>query len=269
VAGWNASDGKRFGQMDANPAPLAEQLVAAEKRVQDLQARGNKPPPNLIAAEAEVSKAASELESATKSLESAKADQTAKEAEVVRLKEVAAKARPPADIDAKLAEAREIRGKARSETTNRIEAVSRKAEELKLAKDKLIQVQKENPAELIEQTKALIAKLKAAQVRANVVRAQENLFEKKQEHDRLTALTAEKQDLIQQLNQQLASADSASKSKVKASLKAAAAEARAAASALKKCANEIAAEQERVNKLTADYQKNKTASISSAYQTRL
>ena len=39
VAVWNVSDGKRAGELDANPLPLADQLAAARKRAADLETR--------------------------------------------------------------------------------------------------------------------------------------------------------------------------------------------------------------------------------------
>jgi hypothetical protein len=39
VAVWNVSDGKRAGELDANPLPLADQLAAARKRAADVETR--------------------------------------------------------------------------------------------------------------------------------------------------------------------------------------------------------------------------------------
>ena len=56
VALWQAKDGRRLGDLDANPPPIADQILAAQKRVEQIQSRGDKPAPDLAAAEADVMK---------------------------------------------------------------------------------------------------------------------------------------------------------------------------------------------------------------------
>jgi chromosome segregation ATPase len=115
-----------------------------------------------------------------------------------------------------------------------------------------------------------VVKLKAAQVRANVARARESLAAKKREQEKLLAIAAEKQDQLKQISEQLKAAnDSAAKSKLKAALKTATAEAKSAEAAAKKSATELASEQSHFDKLTADYERAKTALLSSAQPSSL
>ena len=90
------------------------------------------------------------------------------------------------------------------------------------------------------------------------------------EQEKLLALAAEKQDELKKATEDLAAAtDAASKSKLKAALKTATAEAKAAEAAAKKCASELASEQAHLDKLTAEYQRVKTASLSAVQQSKL
>jgi len=267
---WKAADGKQIGELEPNPLPLADQLAAAEKRIADLQKNANKPSANLQAAEGEAVKANTELDQATKALEQAKAEQTTRENEVVRLKAEAAKTPPPADIAEKLENARAVRFKARQSATNALETLQAKTKAASAAKEKLAQIQAENPADALASLKASAARIKAAQASATVFRARESLAAKKREQEKLAALAAEKQDALKQATQDLSGAtDSAAKSKLKAALKTATAEAKSAEAALRKCASELAGEQARLEKLTAEYQRVKTASNSSVQESKL
>src|SRR5262249_25099549 len=51
VAAWKTADGKRVGELDANPPPLAERIAATQKRIDELQGGGNKPSPEMSAAQ--------------------------------------------------------------------------------------------------------------------------------------------------------------------------------------------------------------------------
>ena len=110
--------------------------------------------------------------------------------------------------------------------------------------------------------KAAVVKLKGAQVQATIYRAREALAAKKREQEKLLALAAEKQDELKKATEELAAAtDSAVKSKLKSALKSATAEAKAAEAAAKKCASDLASEQAHLDKLAAEYQRVKTASL--------
>ncbi len=255
VAAWTVADGKRVGELDANPTPLAEQLVAAEKRVAELQLRGSKP---------------SAEEQAAKALEQAKAEQTATEQEVVRLKEEAARNPPPADIQLRLAAARETRGKARAARTNATELLQARTRQADALREKLAQLKSEDPAGALAAAKALILKLKAAQAQATVFRARERLAARKREHEKLLAVAAARQEAAEQGARDFdAASDPAARSKLKTALKTATAEAKAAQSAAKKLAGEIASEQARLDKLAAEAEKVKTASAPTQQQSKL
>jgi hypothetical protein len=264
AAAWNAADGKRLGELDANPLPLSAQLAAAEKRVSELEKTGDKPSPQLQAAKAELAEAQTEIDRATKTLEEAKADQAAKEKEVVRLKAEAAKTPPPQDIAAQLDQARAVRAKARLATTNALELTHAKAKELAAAKERLAQAESANPVEALAADRSLVKKLKAAQAQSAVYRLRESIAAKKGEHEKLVAIAAEKQEALKTLSEQLSAAkDSAAKSSLKNALKNATAEAGAAEAAVNKCEAELKSEQARLDQLSSEHQRFKTASLSS------
>jgi chromosome segregation ATPase len=270
VAAWTVADGKRVGELDANPAPLAEQLAAAEKRVAELQHRGSNPSSELPAAEAGLARATEEMDQATKALEQAKAEQAATEQEVVRLKEEAARNPPPADIQLRLAAARETRGKARAARTNATEVLQGRTRQTEALREKLAQLKSDDPAEALAAAKGLVFKLKAAQAQATVFRARESLAARKREHEKLLAVAAARQEAADQAARDFdAASDSAARSKLKAALKSATAEAKAAQSAAKKLAGEIASEQARLDKLAAEAEKVKTASAPTQQQSKL
>ncbi len=66
VAVWNTADGKRIGELNANPLPLADQIAAAKKRLAELQA-----PTNQTVKEAGPGTALAEAEAAVEQLEAA------------------------------------------------------------------------------------------------------------------------------------------------------------------------------------------------------
>lgn len=168
VTTWNTADGKQLARFEANPLPLAQQVAHLEKRIAELQTRGDKPSPALIAAEADLANATAAVDKANKALEQAKANQTDRENAVVKLKETAAKNSPPADIQEQLTAAREARAKARESATNALELVQTKSNELQAAKAKVSQAKSENTAELLSAANATVAKLKAAQAQSRI-----------------------------------------------------------------------------------------------------
>lgn len=264
---WKTADGKTAGELESNPLPLAEQLAAAEKRAAELQKNAGKPSPALQAAESEAAKAAADMEDAAKTLEEAKAGQTSKENDVVSLKAEASKTPPPDGITAKLEAARALRAKARQAATNALEVLQAKTKTASAAKEKLSLAKSENPADALAVATAAVAKLKSAQVQATLYRARESLAARKREQEKLSSLAAEKQEELKQATQDLnAATDSAAKTKFKAAVKTASAEAKAAEVAAKKCASDLASEQSRLDKLSAEYQRIKTASTPTPLQ---
>src|ERR1043166_9898995 len=134
------------------------------------------------------------MDAAAKRLEHARAEQKATEDEVVRLKAEAAKIPPPPGMTEKLAAARAVRAKARQAATNALEVLQAKTKQSNAPKEEFAQVKAANPADALAAAKALVAKLKAAQVQSNVYRARESLAAKKREQEKLLAIAAEKQE---------------------------------------------------------------------------
>jgi acetolactate synthase small subunit len=145
-----------------------------------------------------------------------------------------------------------------------------RAKDVVVAKEKLAQAKLDNPAEDLAALKATVVKLKAAQAQASVYHARESLATKKREQEKLLAISAEKLEEVKRVTEELNAAnDPATKSKLKAALKTATAEAKAADVAAKKCITELASEQARFDKLTADYKRVKTALLSTASSSTL
>lgn len=251
-----------MGELEANPLPLAQQVAVLEKKIAELRANEGKPSGELAAAETESGRAAAAAEIAAKALESAKSEQASKEKEVVRLKEEAAKTPPPADMAAKLAAARAERFQARQAVTNALEILHAKTKDAAGAKAKWEQAKSQNPADALAAATATLAKLKTAQLQAGAYRARETVAAKRREQEKLQAIAAEKQEEAKRAAAELkAAADSAARSKLQAAQKTALEEAQAAEAAVRRCAAELAAEQSRLDKLTADYHQVKSASL--------
>jgi len=267
AAAWTSADGKRLAELDVNPLPLSEQVAAVEKKLQELQARADKPLPAVVEAETKLGEASAEVDKANKALEQAKAEQTDKENEVVKLKEIAAKSSPPADIEAKLAAAREVRAKARTAFTNATEAVTAKTKNVDAAKKRVADSKAENPADKIAALQAALTRLKRAQATGTLFRTRDTVATRKREHEKLLADVTAKKEELKRLNDQLALADAATKPKLKAQLKTVTAEIKTAEAGASKSAKDLAAEEAKLKQLTADADKVRNASVT-AVQTR-
>ena len=142
---WDAKSGKKLGSLDANPKLLSERVADVLSRIAEIQARGDKPSPLLSDASRQLAGAESAVGKARADADKAQIEFNRGTAEVVRLKELAAKPGPPADVEAQLAAARVAREKARTwrvEATNSVETLvlklsgtRTKFEELKKAQD--------------------------------------------------------------------------------------------------------------------------------------
>jgi hypothetical protein len=269
AAAWTSADGKRLAELDVNPLPLADQVAAAEKKLQELQARGDKPLPAVVEAETKLAEANAEVDKANKAVEQAKTEQTDKENEVVKLKEIAAKSSPPPDIDAKLAAAREVRAKARAAFTNATETVAAKTKNVDAAKKRLADLKAENPAEKIAAIQATLARLKRGQAIGTLFRTRESVATRKREHEKLVANVAARKEELKRLNDQLASADAATKSKLKTQIKTLTAEIKTVETGAGKAAKDLAAEEAKLKQLTADADKVRTASAGAVQQSKL
>jgi hypothetical protein len=237
VTVWDAKTGKRVGELAANPPTIAEQISAAQGRLNELQSGGGKPSAAALATQAELAAVQKELEAAQAALAKAKADLTPKETESANLKAQVAQKTTPA-LEAKLKTAREIRNAARLTVTNAVTALNAKtalfAAAQKKAGDNLTLTV--DPAEEMAALKVRLAKLKAGLVYANLYYAKESIAAKKREQEKL-----------------LASGTKADKS------------------AAEKLAKQIFKEEKDFQKLTGDYEKLKSATLqnSSGAQARL
>ena len=171
---WDAKSAKRLGQFDANPRPLNERIATLQARIAELKARGDKPSSKVAEAESAVAKMEAEEASAKARAEAAQADFNAKAQEVVRLKDLAAKPNPPADIEAKLAAARAVREKSRAERTEATNAVATLSQQLSTSKAMLEELRKtHNPEAERAEAEAEFQKLKRAQTRSTKPSAQQ------------------------------------------------------------------------------------------------
>ena len=268
VGVWNAANGKQLGTLDANPPLLPDQLEAAQRRVEELAARVDKPaapqPEETAAA-----KARGEQEKARAALTNAQFDFASKAREVVRLKSLATAANPPADIDGQLAAARAAREAARAATntaTLQLEAKSREAATFRDGPSSPPQ----DPAAELAAARATLARLVRAQAQSVAFRSKENVASKKRELEALRGALAVKQDEVKKLNSDLGAArDSATKTKLRTELKSASAALKETEAAIKKCAADLADEQTRADKTAAEFERMKTTASGAQLQSKL
>jgi WD40 repeat protein len=271
VAVWESKDGKRVGELDANPLPLDGQLAIARKRLEELQAKGDGPSSAVATAESEVSRLNTEVETARAEADKAKADFTAKAQEVVRLKAEAAKTNAPAEVADQLAVARKAREQARPVHTNTVLTLEDKTRQLTSAREKLERLRKtENREAELAAAQAVVTRLTIGLSQSEIFRAREAVATKQRELDQAQAVATTKQELVRKLNGDLTAAkNSATKSKLRAELKAALADAKTAEAALKKAAADLSDQRSRLDKLSAEHERMKTASALSQQQSRL
>ena len=174
VGVWDAKSGKRLGELDSNPRPLAERITTAQARVAELQARSDKPSSALAEAEQALAKLESELAGSRRQADKVQADFATGAQEVVRLKDLSTKPNPPADLEAQLSSARALREKARAASTDATNAVETLSQSLSASKAKLEELRKtHNPAAELAEAEAELRKLKRAQARAASTTAQQ------------------------------------------------------------------------------------------------
>ncbi len=137
VTVWEAKTGRLLGQLDSNPLPFADQLAAARKMVADLAARTNQLSAAAVTARDAATALTAQQKAARATAETAAADFGTKADVVAKLKEVAAKPNPPADIAAQLTAARAAREAARAANTAAWTAVSSVSNQLSLATSRL------------------------------------------------------------------------------------------------------------------------------------
>lgn len=167
VSVWDASTGLQAGLLDVNPKPMAARIEEIRARILEIQDRGDKPSPAVAEARRALSDAEAALTKARTSSEAAQAAFAEGAKEVVRLKEVTAKADAPADIAAQLAAARAKREKARAmraDTANAVDAGTLRVKAAKARADQLTAAY--NPALEMAEAKAELERLLRSTQRA-------------------------------------------------------------------------------------------------------
>ena len=226
VTVWNTSDGKRISELAANPPTIAEQIASVQRRLSELQSSNTKPSPAKTIPDNAFSDALKELAKASNAMEKARANLAPKEAEDAKLKAAVIANRTP-ELEAKRAASRVAREQARQALTNAILAFEAKQSQVAKLKGGVVEVKSVDPAEEISALKNRLARLRASQVYANVYHAKESIAAKKREQEKL-----------------LASGSKADKSTAE------------------KLGKEIAREEKELQKLSADFEKVKTAALS-------
>jgi mono/diheme cytochrome c family protein len=249
VGVWSAADGRKIAELDANPPLLAEQIVAAQMAVEELQARADKPTP-LTTANKSAANTRDELPEARAALEKLQGDFLLKAREVTRLKELAKTPNPPADLEQQLSIARAAREQYRAATnaaTLSLEARAKQADGFKHQAPAVVRAA--DPAAELAIARERLARLTRAQAQGVVFRAKEGVAAKKRELDALRTALAARQEDLKKLNKDLdAARDSAGRTKVKADIKTATLGIKETEAAIKKCGGELAALQNRVEK---------------------
>lgn len=268
---WDAKSADRLGSVDANPLPLAEQIASVEKQVAEIQARGDKPSPTLVAAEETLRKAEAELASARGAAEKAQSDFEGKAQEVVRLKELAAKTSPPAGIAAELASARSAREDSRGKRTAATNTVASTSRQVTDARAKLEGLRKsDNPQAQLEVLQAKLSRLTRAREFSLLSKSRDSVASLKRDIDRLELSAREKKEEMAGLNKKLESArDGSSKNTTKAAIKAAQADLKSIELEVKKVRGELAVERARLDKLTREFERVRTAATTARQQSRL
>jgi hypothetical protein len=270
LAVWDAKDGRRLGELDANPLPLTEQIAAAQKRIEAIQSRGDQPSPAVADAEAALAEAKAQLETARAAADRAKADFTTTAAEVVRLKAAAAMPNAPADLSGQLAAARATREKSRETNISMAASLEAKGQQLTTAREKLDRLKKsDDPQAELAAARARYERLILAQEQSHVLKARNSVRSKEQELKSTRDLVQAKQEEITKLTGELrAPQDAAAKAKLKIALKVAQSDLKSLEIQLKKAQAELAAEQARLEKLSRSFEDRKSASPSVQTQTR-
>ncbi|HKX63577.1 MAG TPA: hypothetical protein VJS65_17095, partial [Verrucomicrobiae bacterium] len=147
-----------------------------------LVARSNQPPAEITAATNQVGELTAKVADAAKAAEKATADFKAKAEVVAKLKETAAKAEPPADINDQLTKARAVRESARAVNTSATAALESANQELAKAKAKLAELKKADATDKLAAARLKLERLKTARWESAVYRARERVGELSAQH---------------------------------------------------------------------------------------
>jgi hypothetical protein len=211
VAAWATADGKRVGELDANPLPLAEQLAAARKGLGEIQARVNEAEKKAAAAEADLTGRTAAVESARKTLAVAQREATATENTLAELRRAETDTLP--EVRSRLVAATNIWDRAMVETTNASLVLQTHTKELDAAKASVAKARADVPGAALVAAQAEIKRLEAAQTLSAMYRVREDLAAKKRDRERLAAMVEEKKQELRQAEKTKAAAkDGAAKS---------------------------------------------------------
>ena len=249
VGVWNAVDGKKISELDANPSLLAEQLIEARRKVEELQARTKAPASEPAGSEKSV-QVRDELTAAREALVKAQADFGEKSRDVARLKELAKSPSPPGGVEQRLVAARAAREHSRAATNAATLEVRNRMKQLENNPDSTSLVPKKaDPGAELAAAREGLARLTRAETRAADSHAKEVLAARTLERDTWRAGLATKLEELKKLNQDLGTArDAAQRTKLKTDIKSVTAAIKETETAIRKRDAELAAEQNRVEK---------------------
>ncbi|HMJ91158.1 MAG TPA: c-type cytochrome domain-containing protein [Candidatus Acidoferrum sp.] len=222
---WETNNVKPLAELQANPPPIAEQLVLAEARLKELQSGSAKPPEAQLAAEAGLAAARKQTAEASNSVAQVRVAVTTKEAATEKLKAQLA-AKPTPELQIKVDAARETRNKSRLALTNAVVELSAKAKALAKAEAVAREVVRIDPAAEMAEFKSRISRLKTGQAYAKVYRTRESIAVNKREQEKLFASGT-----------------------------------KAGKSAAEKLGQEISKQEKALRQLASDYEKMKSASL--------
>ncbi len=191
VAGWAASDQKRLAELNANPAPLAEQIAAARARVTEIQGRMAEAVRAVSTAEAEQVKKGAALESAKAAFQNAAAAETNAQVELAKLAQAGTNA--PADLQQKLVAGTNAWKQAIAATQVVVETRTRDWEAATAA---VATAKAAVPERELAQAQATLARLQSAHHLTEAYRERAALSVKVREQDKVaTSLETNKQAL--------------------------------------------------------------------------
>ena len=183
VTVWESKDGRRVGELAANPPIIAEQIATVQDHLARLQTGGAISSSAKAADDAARAKAKAELVSASNVLAKARADLAPKEAVDAKLKvELIAKRTP--ELQAKRAVSRSAREEARDAVAKALALFEAKSTQFAALANPPKPI---NPALEAAALSARLAKLNAARIYSIAYYARESIASKKREREKLLA----------------------------------------------------------------------------------
>jgi WD40 repeat protein/ribosomal protein L17 len=255
AAVWSAADAKRISELDPNPLPLAEQLAAAQKRLNEVQGRAAEAAKQVAAAERERQEAAASLEAANRELEAARSSlQTNANTAAVSVV-------PGTNAAANSATGSTTNAAAvvTSTTTNSSEAVSAETQTvvarsnaLAAAQSKLAKAQSEIPDAQLAEAKNLVTRLQSAQLLTSIYHLRADMAASKREQQLIAALLEANQHTLEDAQKTLEAARQ-TQAKAEAQIKTAKVEAARNQPVAQKLKTKVEASQAQLDKLLQQY----------------